>query len=666
MEKGINMTTINDESFPFNLDDLVNKRSIEGSRIEYKETWDDNIKENFLKTICAFANDFLNLNGGYIILGIKDNNGSPVLPPKGLNRYHIERIQQEIRIMCKQHMKPDYLPAIFIHEYMKKTIMIIMCNGGPTRPYEARDKLGGKYSSYLFFIRIGPETIKADGENKKKLLEMTATIPFDDRINQEYSIDEIDFSIVKQFLRNVGSGIPLDNGLEPSDIYKKLGIVQKVNSHYVPKNIGLMFFSDNPDRYFKGARIEVVQFTNEAGDLLEEKIFKGPINQQVRNVLDFLNSLGGSLLEKVRGRAEVERTVPYPYEAMEEAIVNAVYHRGYNRITEPTKVYLYPDRMEIISYPGPVPGINLSHFDLGSSVPPVPARNRRVGEFLKELKLAEGRGTGIPKIRTRMRENGSPEPKFDFDEGNSYFRVTLPVHPRYQILTTIREADMKWVTGEREYAITKLKRAYEKVPTSGALASKIIDYASDLGDSSLAEEIYLNFKGQELRSEASRPFLSYAKHLIRNRRNKEANQILESIPSFGEKEDKLEIAMMKRKSGALKDAHIIFMELFSEYPDDPKIVHELAQIKNKIARTNRNFAIKKRLTKEAVELLRRAIALSDNDVRSAWCWFDLAKSLNWLREPSADVEKAYLKAISLLPDEKRFQSDYDRWKTNTN
>ena len=35
-------------------------------------------------------------------------------------------------------------------------------------------------------------------------------------------------------------------------------------------------------------------------------------------------------------------------------------------------------------------------------------RNRRIGEFLKELDLAEGRNTGIGKIVRAMRENGSP------------------------------------------------------------------------------------------------------------------------------------------------------------------------------------------------------------------------------------------------------------------
>ncbi|GHT63179.1 hypothetical protein FACS189451_09380 [Bacteroidia bacterium] len=56
-------------------------------------------------------------------------------------------------------------------------------------------------------------------------------------------------------------------------------------------------------------------------------------------------------------------------------------------------------------------------------------RNRRIGDFLKELDMTEGRGTGIPIIRREMAKNGSPEPQFETDEDYSYFITTLPIHP---------------------------------------------------------------------------------------------------------------------------------------------------------------------------------------------------------------------------------------------
>lgn len=55
--------------------------------------------------------------------------------------------------------------------------------------------------------------------------------------------------------------------------------------------------------------------------------------------------------------------------------------------------------------------------------------NRRIGEFLKELDLTEGRSTGIPKILKVMAANGSPAPLFETDDERASFVVRLPVHP---------------------------------------------------------------------------------------------------------------------------------------------------------------------------------------------------------------------------------------------
>ena len=57
-------------------------------------------------------------------------------------------------------------------------------------------------------------------------------------------------------------------------------------------------------------------------------------------------------------------------------------------------------------------------------------RNRRIGEFLKELDLTEGRSTGVPKILRAMENNGSPPPEFESDEDRTYFLIRLPVHER--------------------------------------------------------------------------------------------------------------------------------------------------------------------------------------------------------------------------------------------
>ena len=63
-----------------------------------------------------------------------------------------------------------------------------------------------------------------------------------------------------------------------------------------------------------------------------------------------------------------------------------------------------PDRIEILSYPGSDPSISLKAL-AGKKVISRRYRNRRIGEFLKELDLTEGRATGIPKIYDALQSN---------------------------------------------------------------------------------------------------------------------------------------------------------------------------------------------------------------------------------------------------------------------
>ena len=79
---------------------------------------------------------------------------------------------------------------------------------------------------------------------------------------------------------------------------------------------------------------------------------------------------------------------------------------GYDQ-PKPVEVRVNPDGIDIVSYPGPDPSIRIEALS-GDKIVARRYRNRRIGEFLKELDLTEGRCTGIPIIRAAMARNGSP------------------------------------------------------------------------------------------------------------------------------------------------------------------------------------------------------------------------------------------------------------------
>ena len=55
-------------------------------------------------------------------------------------------------------------------------------------------------------------------------------------------------------------------------------------------------------------------------------------------------------------------------------------------------------------------------------------RNRRLGDFLHELGLTEGRGTGLPTIHRELKKNGSPDAYIETDPDRTYFIISIPCH----------------------------------------------------------------------------------------------------------------------------------------------------------------------------------------------------------------------------------------------
>ena len=82
-------------SLPISIEALLNAQSVEQSRIEYKRGWNP---DECVRTLCAFANDIDNQDGGYLILGVGEENGRPKLPISGVDPASLDRIQKYILI----------------------------------------------------------------------------------------------------------------------------------------------------------------------------------------------------------------------------------------------------------------------------------------------------------------------------------------------------------------------------------------------------------------------------------------------------------------------------------------------------------------------------------------------------------------------------------------
>lgn len=89
-------------------------------------------------------------------------------------------------------------------------------------------------------------------------------------------------------------------------------------------------------------------------------------------------------------------------------------------------------------------------------------RNRRLGEYLKELDLTEGRSTGIPTIQNVLENNGSPRATVVTDDERTFFRITIPCHEAAgNIIADIAHKDGSLKASKRGSLKTALQSAPE-------------------------------------------------------------------------------------------------------------------------------------------------------------------------------------------------------------
>ena len=419
-------------ALPTSIDTLLSGQVVEWARVEFKETWDPQAS---LKTICAFANDIDNWGGGYIVLGVDDVREGEISEevialPGGRRLIGVptEKVDAWLKDMfnkCKL-IQPSYMPITEVCTYKGKTCIMVWCPGGSQRPYSSPKSMGKK-SERTHWIRKMASTVEPSYEEKRELYNLANNVPFDDRICHSAEVSDLSAPLIKAYLREVGSSLyERADTMDFTELCRNMNIVDGPPEYTKPKNVGLLFFSSDPEKFFPySAHIDIVELPDgEGGDRIFERTFSGPLYQQLRDALHYLrNNVIEEAIVKLPDRAEAERFYNYPYAALEEALANAVYHKGYDT-REPIEVRVLPDRIEILSHPGADRSITIANLREYRAVSRR-YRNRRVGDFLKELHLTEGRNTGIHKMLRSLAENGSPRPLLETDEERIYFLVTL-------------------------------------------------------------------------------------------------------------------------------------------------------------------------------------------------------------------------------------------------
>jgi ATP-dependent DNA helicase RecG len=181
------------------------------------------------------------------------------------------------------------------------------------RPYNAPTSLGKTFERKKY-IRVGSKSIITKGPHETRLDELTARIPFDDRINQNSSLENLDLGLIQAYLKHIKSELYEESkSISFTDLCRKMNIIKGPDEFLRPINAGLMFFNENPDKFFDRAFIDVVVRKDDFGKEFSEQRFTGPLNKQLKDAFDFIkNNVIRHEIRKVESRPEAPKISNYP------------------------------------------------------------------------------------------------------------------------------------------------------------------------------------------------------------------------------------------------------------------------------------------------------------------------------------------------------------------
>ena len=476
---------------PINIIELLEQNRIESNRIEYKQGWNP---ASIYHTICAFANDFENLGGGYIVIGVEEENGIAKRPVMGVPKEQLDKIQQQM-VGFNNLFSPYYLPRVSVEEVDGKNVVVIWAPVGVNRPYSIRmDVTNNNDKREAFYVRSGTSSIVAKGEVLDELRDMASRVPFDGRGNPDIKEEDIDYVLIREYLQTVNSRMVGElKHLDTMDLLERMDLLTGPTERRMIKNVAAMMFCNHPEKFFPYTQASVVVFPEgkvQNPNRFSEKIFKGSVPTIVRGVMQYLKDVViTEYVSKPKDKMQSERWFNYPYQALEESVVNAMYHRDY-QVQQEVEITIEPNGIRILSLSGPDRSISNEALKECKCLYSRRYKNNRLGDFLKELDLTEARCTGIPTIQDELLKNGSPKASIETDEDRSYFLMYIPVHEGCG-----NEVKLNEQTGDLHKDCTKITQRLPKdYPKIAQSTLEMIKQNPDITIKQLSEDLVLSEK----------------------------------------------------------------------------------------------------------------------------------------------------------------------------
>ena len=365
--------------------------------IEYIKTKPENkyfdIKSSKIKAsdLAPHFSAFANAEGGIIAVGISDKTRE-IEGVKNLSHDKYNDIISSPKDCCSP--MPNYkIEILSVRNKNGEVDEIILFH------IEAETDRIIRTTNGTTYLRIGDRSKELKGEDLINLEYARNTRRYEDELNKEATLDDLDFELLKEYKEKISA-----SELSDEQVLKARGFLKEKDNKKYLTNGAVLLFAENTMQFYPNCRVRFLRYDGNSMQVGERINIIKDINiecsllkiiPKVKEIVS-LQLRDFVTLNKENGRFMV---IPeYPEFAWLEGIVNAVTHREYAFEGNYIMVTMYNDRLEITS-PGKLPNI----VTLENIKETRYSRNPRIARVLTEFGWVRELNEGVKRIYEDMK-----------------------------------------------------------------------------------------------------------------------------------------------------------------------------------------------------------------------------------------------------------------------
>lgn len=364
----------------------------ENQNTEWKESW----RDEYLKWLCGFAN----AEGGVLVIG-KSDKGKPVgvVDAKRLLVDLPNKIRDVLGIVADVRL---------VREGSKDLVEIHV------DAYPNPISYKGEYH-----IRSGSTKQELKGAALDRFLMRRYGRTWDSVPMPGVTVRQLSavaFSTFRKLAKQSERMSAADLKGSRESLLEKLRLIEgKYLTH-----AAVLLFHPEPQQIFTGAYVKI-GFFRDGSDVVYHDLVEGDLFTQATETVKMIRAKYMKAAITYEGIHRVE-TYPVPFEALREAVLNAIIHKDYAAHT-PIQIKVYEDKMSIWNS-GHLPE-NWTPEKVMQQHSSKPFNPEIANTFFRSGEI-EMWGRGIERIVEECRSAGFPDPVIKYDAGDWWTEFTYP------------------------------------------------------------------------------------------------------------------------------------------------------------------------------------------------------------------------------------------------